>query len=207
MRVKKFNPDQALQDMEEIVRKEVDEQIVAKQKKKKRERNKKSKTLTGQSETAVQEKLVSYLRKHHSSVLFNADMAGVNLTMGQAVKARKAGAINSAHPDLVIYEPRIYNNRICSALFVELKKENAAVFKKNGELYKSEHLHKQNEYHKQLIKRGYEACFCAGYESAKNKIEKYLLSERLEENQYIQRLENELERERTEQAHALSSRI
>jgi len=73
-------------------------------------------------------------------------------------------------PDLFIP----VSNKKYSGLFIELKADGVTVFKKNGGLRKNEHLEIQNEYHEALIKKGYYAGFCVGFDSAKKVIDVYL---------------------------------
>ena len=60
----------------------------------------------------------NYIRMQYPDVLFNSDMSGVKLTMGQAIKAKRLRSCKG-FPDLVIYEPRGEHK----GLFIELKRE------------------------------------------------------------------------------------
>ena len=110
----------------------------------------------------------NYLRMQYPDVLFNSDMSGVKLTMGQAIKAKRLRSCKG-FPDLVIYEPR--GN--FKALFLELKREGEVLLKKNGD-FKSEHLKEQAEVMQKLIEKGYYCVFAIGFDNAKYWIDIYL---------------------------------
>ena len=69
------------------------------------------------AEENLQIAVCNYLRAQYPKVLFNSDLSGIKLTMGQAVKAKKLRS-SKGFPDLVIYEPRGNYH----ALFLELKR-------------------------------------------------------------------------------------
>lgn len=110
----------------------------------------------------------NYIRMQYPNVLFNSDMSGVKLTMGQAIKAKNLRSCKG-FPDLVIYEPR--GN--FKALFLELKREGENLFKKNGE-FRSEHLKEQAHLMQQLRNKGYMCSFAVGFDEAKMYIDNYL---------------------------------
>lgn len=112
--------------------------------------------------------ICDYIRLQYPNVLFNSDMSGVKLTMGQAVKAKKLRS-SKGFPDLVIYEPRCN----CHALFLELKREGEKILNKNGDL-KTDHLKEQDEIISKLCAKGYLACFAIGFDEAKRIIDLYL---------------------------------
>jgi hypothetical protein len=110
-----------------------------------------------------------YLRTVYPKVIFNTDMSGVKLTMGQAIKLNKLRS-SKGFPDLVIYEPRGEYH----GLFLELKRPGESIYKKDGSLRKSEHLEEQQSMHNELRKRGYKCEFAVGYDEAKVLIDNYL---------------------------------
>lgn len=105
----------------------------------------------------------------YPKVVFNTDMSGVKLTMGQA---RKAATLRSRHkfPDIVIYE----TNDQYAGLFLELKRDGETIFLKDGTLSKKEHIQEQHRTLIELRKRGYCAEFAVGFEQAKAFIDSYL---------------------------------
>jgi len=58
-------------------------------------------------------------------------------------------------------------------LFIELKADTVTVFKKNGDLRKSDHLKSQSDFLKTLQKQGYAAHFASGFDEAKEIIDRY----------------------------------
>ena len=121
----------------------------------------------GQEEN-LQIAVCNYLRAQYPKVLFNSDLSGIKLTMGQAVKAKKLRS-SKGFPDLVIYEPRGNYH----ALFLELKREGEKITNKKGEL-KTDHLREQEEIIQKLNLKGYLACFAIGFDEAKRIIDLYL---------------------------------
>ena len=120
------------------------------------------------SEAQLHEAVCDYIRLQYPDVLFNSDMSGVKLTMGQAIKAKKLRS-SKGFPDLVIYEPR--NGK--HGLFLELKRKGEQLFKKDGS-FKTEHLKDQSEVIAKLNRTNYVALFVIGFEEAKYIIDKYL---------------------------------
>ena len=110
----------------------------------------------------------NYIRMQYPNVLFNSDMSGVKLTMGQAIKAKRLRSCKG-FPDLVIYEPRGNYH----ALFLELKREGEKILNKKGDL-KTDHLKEQDEVISKLCVKGYLACFAIGFDEAKRIIDMYL---------------------------------
>lgn len=121
----------------------------------------------GQEEN-LQIAVCNYLRAQYPKVLFNSDLSGIKLTMGQAVKAKKLRS-SKGFPDLVIYEPRGNYH----ALFLELKREGEKILNKKGDL-KTDHLKEQDEVISKLCVKGYLACFAIGFDEAKKIIDLYL---------------------------------
>ena len=131
-------------------------------------------------EERLHAQICEWLKLAHPKVLFNTDMSGITLTMGQAVKAKKLRSSNG-FPDIAIYET---SAKYCG-LFIELKKETP--YKQNGELkkltktekingvkVKYDHYQRQNNIHIELRKRGYFACFSWSFEQTKDIIDRYL---------------------------------
>lgn len=65
-----------------------------------------------------------------------------------------------------------------SGLFIELKKEDAKIWKKDGSLYATnkEHHQKQIDFINKMSERGYMASMCIGFDSAKQVIDNYFSS-------------------------------
>jgi hypothetical protein len=115
--------------------------------------------------------LVQYIRYQYSKILFKCDLAGVRLSIGQAVKQKKLGN-NKAYPDLFFPEPRGEYH----GLFIELKRKGTRLLKKNGE-YVNEHIQEQAEMCYKLREKGYVACIAVGFDQAKEVIDNYFKGE------------------------------
>ena len=76
----------------------------------------------------------------------------------------------SGLPDIMIFEPR----KSYYGLFLEVKKEGAVVFKKDGDIRSDKHLKEQEEILFQLQQKGYFAQFVIGFDEAKSIIDYYL---------------------------------
>lgn len=120
------------------------------------------------SEKTLHRAVCQYLKLAYPKVLFNSDLSGIRLTMGQAVQV-KALRSSSGFPDIVIYEPRMEFH----GLFIELKKEGEKIYTKKG-TPTTPHVAEQLQIIKMLTERRYYACFCIGFDNAKRIIDDYL---------------------------------
>jgi len=120
------------------------------------------------SEKSLHFQVCEYLRLQYPNVIFNTDLSGIRLTMGQSVQAKKLRSSNG-FPDLVIYQ----KSRDWYALMIELKREGTRIEKKSGELA-NEHIKEQAIMHRNLIVQGYLAQFAVGFKQAKELIDWYL---------------------------------
>jgi len=120
------------------------------------------------SEKSLHSQVCEYLRLKYPNVIFNTDLSGIRLTMGQAVQAKKLRSSNG-FPDLVIYQKSGH----WSALLIELKKDGTRIMKKSG-AFVNEHIKEQAVMHRKLNSKGYLAQFVIGFEQAKELIDWYL---------------------------------
>jgi hypothetical protein len=120
------------------------------------------------SEKSLHLQVCEYLKLQYPNVIFNTDLSGIRLTMGQAVQAKKLRSSNG-FPDLVIYE----NRMDYPALFIELKREGERIYKKDRTPV-NEHIAEQIEMIKKLKRRGFMAHIVLGFEQAKELIDWYL---------------------------------
>jgi hypothetical protein len=104
----------------------------------------------------------------YKNVLFNVDMAGIKLTMGQA---KKVSSLRSSKgwPDIFIPEPR----GLFHGLYIELKKDGTKLYKKDGITPATDHIAEQINLMKQLYLRGYSVHFAIGFYEVKEIIDKY----------------------------------
>ena len=123
------------------------------------------------SEANEQMLVVQYLKLQYPNVIFNADMSGIKLSIGQAMKQIKLG-MPRGYPDLFIAEPNeMRYGTFYFGLFIELKKSGLKLKKKDGS-WINEHIEEQAQMYK-LNLRGYYATFCIGFNEAKQTIDNY----------------------------------
>ncbi len=119
-------------------------------------------------EDHVQHQVIQYVLMKHGiqAIPLNTESSK---TPFERFKTKYLG-LHRGIPDLFI---PVSNNKY-HGLFIELKADGVTVYKKNGDLRKSEHLEIQNDYHERLISNGYGAMFCIGFDHAKKVIDWYL---------------------------------
>ncbi len=120
-------------------------------------------------EYAVCKKIAEFLRKNYPDVLYHWDYTGLGLTKAQAGMAKEIQHRQKGFPDLQILEKR----GIFIGCFLEIKKEGAVLFKKNGD-YATDHIQRQYEMALILRSKGYFAEVAIGYEAAVTFIKEYL---------------------------------
>ena len=113
-------------------------------------------------------KICEYIKTNYPSVIFTSESSGIRLTMNQARVLKKMRS-NSGLPDLMIFEPRKGYN----GLFLEIKKEGTAIYKKDGDFRADEHIANQKQVLINLRNRGYFAEFVVGFQDAKPIIDFY----------------------------------
>lgn len=136
------------------------------------------------SETNLQIQVADYLRLQHPNVLFHSDYgSGIKLTIGQATIQKRQNGGRRAWPDMFIAEPMSktigqkspagYSAQLFHGLFIELKKGDTRLKKKDGS-WATEHIAEQAETLEKLRQEGYKAEFAVGFEQAKQIIDEYL---------------------------------
>lgn len=120
-------------------------------------------------EFILQQQICKYISIQYPKVLFLSDtIANIKLTMSQAIRNKSIQKVGFKCPDLIILQPsKKYNG-----LFLELKVKSP--YKKNGELFKNEHLQGQQLTINKLNDNGYYATFAVGFQESKNLIDWYL---------------------------------
>ncbi|OAE01847.1 hypothetical protein A6A22_10795 [Arthrobacter sp. OY3WO11] len=130
-----------------------------------------------QPESALQLAICDYLRLKYPNAMFSSDFAaGMKLTMGQASK-RKRSASHRGWPDLLIAAPI----GPYGGLFIELKAEGTAIYRRDGELLADPHIREQAEVLEALRVRGYYTGFGVGFDSTRQLIDDYLTGKLLPE--------------------------
>jgi hypothetical protein len=118
-------------------------------------------------EEKIQIDLFSYLKLQYPHVIALSEPSGVRVSMGLATKLKK---MRSAHTQLDIF--LLHPSKGYHGMAIELKAKN--IYKKDGSLYKDEHLEDQQRTIDQLNKLGYKATFAVGFDEARNLIDDYL---------------------------------
>lgn len=121
------------------------------------------------TEKQLHKSICNYIKLQYPKVLFNTDLSGLKMTIGQAKQAKQLRSC-SGFPDIVIYRS-VAHPVFYRALFLEVKKESP--FNKSGN-YKTEHIKKQAELHEKLEHEGYKIYFVWSFEQAKSIIDRYL---------------------------------
>ena len=127
------------------------------------------------SEKTLTQAITNYIKFKYTEAIFKVDLSSdQKLTKQQAYRnSQLLGKWSRGHPDLVLYEARGGYH----GLFIEIKTKKANPFKKNGELKKSEHLERQEEFMRKLRGRGYYAVFGVGLNECKRIIDEYMAQE------------------------------
>lgn len=120
--------------------------------------------------------IADYMRYQYPDVIYRFDLAAdLKLSIGQAKKHKRLQG-RRGYPDLFIAEPAFDFNRSrdIHGLFLEIKRPDVKIYKKNGELVANEHIREQAAVLDELRQRGYMAEFACGFDEAKKIIDWYL---------------------------------
>lgn len=137
-------------------------------------------------EHKIYEQIADYMRYKYPDVIYRFDLAAdLKLSIGQAAKHKRLQR-RRGYPDLFIAEPAFdFNrNRDIHGLFLEIKRPDVKIYKKNGELVANEHIREQAALLDELRRRGYKAEFACGFDEAKKIIDKYLGGPKAEEVEF-----------------------
>lgn len=109
-----------------------------------------------------------FIKSAYPNIIFCSDLSGLRLPISVAklIKLLRSG---NGFTDMFIFKP----NPRYHGLFIELKKTDEKLFKKNGE-YKTEHLVEQADMINRLNSEGYYACFSIGEDQAIQTINDYM---------------------------------
>lgn len=122
-----------------------------------------------QPEYELQKSICKWLDLQHPKLLYLSDtIASVTLTFPQQVRNKAIQKNGFKCPDLLILEP----NDVYHGLFIELKVKSP--YKKDGTLFKDDHLKEQQKTIKELSLKGYYSCFSWDFEMTINIINEYL---------------------------------
>ena len=122
-----------------------------------------------QPEFELQKSICKWLDKQYPKVFYLSDtIASIKLTIPQQARNKSIQKEGFKTPDLIIFEPNKYYN----GLFIELKVKSP--FKKDGNLFKDEHLEAQQKTINDLLDKNFYACFSWSFEMTQNIINNYL---------------------------------
>ena len=117
--------------------------------------------------------VAEFITIKYPDVMFRSDLAGIKMPMGQAVEIKKLRN-SRGYPDLHIIEQAIVKGLIYNGLFIEIKLNIEAKYKKNGEIRTSKHIQEQHAMLLELEKRGYLTEWGYGWDDIITKIDHYL---------------------------------
>lgn len=120
-------------------------------------------------ESVVHRQVCDFIRLRWPDVIFNSDMSAGKLSKAEA-GTRKMLRSTRGFPDLQILRPK---GRYFG-LFLELKRQNAPIYLKNGNLSTNLHTQEQAAMLQHLMNEGYYANFALGTEDTMKQIEWYM---------------------------------
>lgn len=125
------------------------------------------------TEKKLHKQIIDYIDLQYNGVIVQSDPNGMPMPDYKG-KGKSLAAIrlpkDGVHPDIFVYCTR----GKFSGLFMEVKTEKNNPFKKNGELKKGDHIHKQAALHERLRAEGYSGGFAVGFDRAKAMIDEYM---------------------------------
>tara|TARA_R100000541_G_C1866368_1_gene80095 strand:- start:174 stop:572 length:399 start_codon:yes stop_codon:yes gene_type:complete len=120
-------------------------------------------------ETKVQLDLSEYIKDKYPDIIFTSESSGIKLTMGQSMVAKRCRSSRGL-PDMWVMQPKKGYN----GCFLELKKEDVKIFKKDGFYISNDHIREQEEVQYRLRQKGYYCEFAVGLNEAKKILDWYL---------------------------------
>ena len=124
------------------------------------------------TEKEIHLNVCTYLKTQYKKVIFTSDLSGLRLSIGQSVQVKKMRSSNGI-PDILIFKPKIEDGKIWHGLFIELKKDNVKLFKKDGSIV-SDHIKEQFEMRYKLLNLRYFTSFVFGFDEAIKMIDWYM---------------------------------
>jgi hypothetical protein len=114
--------------------------------------------------------IATYIRTQYPNVIFTSESSGIRVPMGVAVMMKKQRSTHK-QPDMIVLQPK----GLFHGLILEIKKDRAEIYLKDGSLSKSKHVQEQYATLLMLRDLGYCAIFVCGFEDAKKTIDSYML--------------------------------
>lgn len=128
-----------------------------------------------ETEQSVHQAVCDFLRLQYPNVIFRSDFAaGIKMTVGQAARHKRLQS-SRAYPDLFVAQPN--GRELYHGLFIELKRSDVTIYKKDGTLVANPHIREQAAMLEKLRQRGYRAEFARGVDEAIRIIREYLEDE------------------------------
>lgn len=119
------------------------------------------------AEEKIQIELFKYLSRQYPHVMAISEPSGLRVSMGLARKLKKLRSAHT-HADIYILQP----SGKYHGLVIELKAKN--IYKKDGTLFKDDHLADQQRTLDSLNKLGYYATFAVGLDEAIEVLDNYM---------------------------------
>lgn len=120
-------------------------------------------------EASLHNAVARYIAMQYPRCIFNTDLSGIRLTMGQSMQIKKLRSSNS-FPDVVIYQPMGEFH----GLFIELKERGRKMVRKDGYLVADQGIRDQNKMLHRLEELGYCARFGHGFDQTQELIDWYM---------------------------------
>lgn len=124
-------------------------------------------------EFKLQIDVAKFLTIKYPGVMFRSDLAGIKMTKGQAFQIMRLHN-SRGYPDIHIIESATIRGIKYYGLFIEIKLNIEALYKKNGGIRISKHIQEQHAMLLELRKRGYKAQWGLGWGDIITKIDNYL---------------------------------
>lgn len=119
-------------------------------------------------EDALSQRIATYMNFQYPNIVYHFDTgSGATSSIGLAMRNKRLNRWKG-FPDLFIAEPKA----MYCGLFIEIKAES--IYKKNGELKKSDHINVQRSMLNILRGSGYYTSFGCGFDEIKRIIDEYL---------------------------------
>ncbi len=129
---------------------------------------------TEMDEHRMQDLLVAYLKNKYPSLRFISTLVGEANTNKRVRSRNSRLQSHRGQPDFIVFYPRVIDGNSYAGIALELKKEGAAIRKKDGSLRKNSHLEEQQEWLDYLNSCGLYADFAVGLAESVRLIETYL---------------------------------
>lgn len=130
----------------------------------------KYKNIKAQEEKKLSYMVAEFIKTQYPKVIHRFDVAAdLRMSINQASIIKNKLLHEKGFTDLVIFEP----SKGYHGLLIELKKDYAEVYKKDGSYKKNEHLETQIAMHKRLRDKGYCVVFGLGFDDTIEKIRGY----------------------------------